>query len=63
MPTSFKVDGKDDDDDEDDESEESHWLIAVYPIGASCFLFQMCAMWIVQDLDCKECLNKQLKQN
>ena len=46
MPTSFKVeikDGGDDDDDEedDDEIEVSHWLIAAYPIGTSCFLFQI----------------------
>lgn len=45
MPTSFKVESKDcDDDDEensDDEIEVSHWLIAAYPIGTSCFLFQL----------------------
>ena len=66
MPTSFKVeikDGGDDDDDEedDDEIEVSHWLIAAYPIGTSCFLFQI-SMWsgLWKTLDCKKCLDGQL---
>ena len=45
MTTKFKVEGKTDDDDDekdDDEIEVSHWSIATYPIGASCFLFQIC---------------------
>jgi len=38
-----KTDDDDDDEDDDDEIEVSNWLIAAYPNGASCFLFQIFA--------------------
>lgn len=66
MPTSYKVEGKDrgdDDEDNDDEIEVSHWLITGYPIGTSCFLFQICmSSGLCKTLDCKKCLDGQLKQ-
>ena len=48
MPTSFKVEvNRDDDDDDEEEDDEDdngvfQWLIAAYPTGTSCFLFQRC---------------------
>ena len=66
MPTSFKVESKDwgdDDEEDDDEIEVSHWLIAAYPIGTSCFLFQICmSSGLCKTLDCKKCPNGQLNR-
>lgn len=35
-------DDDEEDDEEEDENEVSQWSIAVYPIGASYFLYQRC---------------------